>query len=229
MQFLLERLGIGTTHYWQCSISITTMQRQLGAARLWLFIIWPVIDTLITKLQDIYTPEEQLTIDKAICPFRGSIFFHVQIKGKRHKYGIKMFELCKAISGYIYNLDIYTGTHPTNSEHKTAFSVVERLCDKIKGKGHCVHMDRWFSSTKIFDHLWGWKTKAVGTVMSNKKEKPKQAFSGKLKKGKKISRQWNHLLAINWEDIRDVFLLTTAHEDELFEAPSSREHIIKYN
>ena len=96
-----------------------------------------------------------------------------------------MFELCKAISGYIYNLDIHTGANPTNSEHKTAFSVVDRFCDKIKGKGHCVYMDRWFSSTKIFDHLWGCKTKAVGTVMSNRKEMPKQAFSGKLKKGKK--------------------------------------------
>ena len=61
-----------------------------------LFKIRPVIDTLITKFQDIYTLEEQLTIDKAICPFQGRIFFHVYIKGKPHKYGIKMFELCEA-------------------------------------------------------------------------------------------------------------------------------------
>jgi hypothetical protein len=46
-------------------------------------------------------------------------------------------------------------------------------------------MDRWFSSPNIFDHLWGCKTKAVGTVMSNKKEVPEQALSGELKKGKK--------------------------------------------
>jgi len=100
-----------------------------------------------------------------------------------------MFELCEAKSGYIYNLDVYTGAHPTNSEHNTASSVSDRLCDKIKGKDHCVYMDRWFSSPKIFDLLWGCKTKAVGAVMSNRKEMPKQAFSGKLKKGKKKSRQ----------------------------------------
>jgi hypothetical protein len=34
-----------------------------------LFKIRPVIDTLITKFQDIYTPEEHMTIDEAICPF----------------------------------------------------------------------------------------------------------------------------------------------------------------
>jgi hypothetical protein len=61
-----------------------------------------------------------------------------------------------------------------------AFSVVDRLCDKIEGTGHCVYMDGWFSSPKIFNHLWACKTKAVGRVTSNRKK-----FSEKVKKGKK--------------------------------------------
>jgi hypothetical protein len=72
-----------------------------------LFKIRPVIDTLFTKFQDVDTPEEKLTIDVAIHPFRGCIFFRVYIKGKPHKYGTKMFELCEAKSGYVYNLDVY--------------------------------------------------------------------------------------------------------------------------
>ena len=126
-----------------------------------------------------------------------------------------MFELCEAKIGYVYNLEVYTAAHPTKSEHNMAFSVVDRLCDRIKEK------DRWFSSPKIFDHLWSCKTKAVGIVMFNRKEMPKQAFSTKLKKGEKISRQRDHLLAIKWKDIRNVFFLTTAHED-VVEAPLSR-------
>jgi hypothetical protein len=58
--------------------------------------------------------------------------------------------------------------------------------------------------------------------MSNRKEMHKKAFSVKLKKGEKISRQRDHLLAIKWKDVRDVHFLTTAHEDVLVEAPSSR-------
>jgi hypothetical protein len=129
----------------------------------------------------------------------------------------------------VYNLEVYTGAHPTKSERTTAFSVVDRLCDKIKGKGCCVYMERWFSSPKIFDHLCSCKTKAVSIVMSNRKEMPKQAFSTKLKKRRKISRQRDHLLAIKWKDIRDVFFLTTAHENILVEAPLSRgaHHKIK--
>jgi hypothetical protein len=50
----------------------------------------------------------------------------------------------------------------------------------MKGKGYCMYVDRWFSSPKTFDYLWGCNTKAVGTVMSNRKAMPKQVFSGKL-------------------------------------------------
>jgi hypothetical protein len=46
-------------------------------------------------------------------------------------------------------------------------------------------MARWFSSPKIFGYLWGCKTKAVGTVMSNRKEMPEQAFSEKTEKRQK--------------------------------------------
>jgi hypothetical protein len=72
------------------------------------------------------------------------------------------------------------------------------------------------------------KTKAVGTVMSNKKEVPKQTFSGDPKKCEK-SHQRHHLLAIQWKEILDVFFLTTAHENVLVQAPSSRvaHHKIK--
>ena len=150
------------------------MQRQLGDSQA--MTHYSKFGQLLThssqKLQVVYTPEEQLTIDKTICPFQGRIFYHVYIKGKPHRYGIKIFELCEAKSSYIYNLEDYTGTHPTNSKHITAVSVFDMLSDKIKGKGHCVYMDRWFSSPKIFDHLWVCKIRAVGTVMSNRKEMP---------------------------------------------------------
>jgi hypothetical protein len=83
-------------------------------------------------------------------------------------------------------------------------------------------MDRWFSSPKIFVHLSGCKTKAVGTVMSNKKEVFKQTSFWRTEKRRKISSQRDHLLAIQWKDIPDVFFVTTGHEDVLVQAPSSR-------
>ena len=35
-----------------------------------------------------------------------------------------MFELCKAKSSYVHNLEAYTGAHPTNSEQNMAFRLL---------------------------------------------------------------------------------------------------------
>jgi hypothetical protein len=58
-------------------------------------------------------------------------------------------------------------------------------------------------------------------VKSNRKEVPKQAFSAELKKGEKYLPKGSPLV-IHWKGIHDVFFLTTAHENVLLEAPSSR-------
>jgi hypothetical protein len=47
--------------------------------------VQPVLNALTTRFRNVYTPEENLTIDEAICAFRGRIFFHVYMKGKPHK------------------------------------------------------------------------------------------------------------------------------------------------
>jgi hypothetical protein len=89
------------------------------------FKIWPVIDTSL-QFQDVYTAEEQMTIDEAMCPFQRHISFRVYIKGKPHKYGIKIFELCVAKSGYVYNLKVLGHILPT--QNTTQHSVLLTGC-----------------------------------------------------------------------------------------------------
>jgi hypothetical protein len=108
-------------------------------------------------------------------PISRSYILSCCIKGKPHSYCIKMYELCDTKGVYVYYLEVCTCAHLTDPEHNTAFSAVDRLCDKT-----CAWING--SSPKIFDHLWVCKTKAVGTVMSNRKEVPRQAFSWELKK-----------------------------------------------
>jgi hypothetical protein len=52
--------------------------------------------------------------------------------------------------------------------------------------------------------------------MSNQKEMPKQTYA----KPKKLCR--DRLLAIKWRDVRDVYILSTAHDDSMVDAPASR-------
>jgi hypothetical protein len=116
---------------------------------------------------------------------------------------------------------VYAGAHPTDQEHKSSFNVVDRICEPIKNKRYTAYMDRWFSSPTLFDHLWSLKTKAVGTVMSNQKEVQKQTSVKKLKKKKvKNSLRRDHLLAIKWQDVCDVYILSTADDDSMVDAPA---------
>jgi hypothetical protein len=103
------------------------------------------------------------------------------MKGKPHKYGIKIYQLCEAKSGFVSNIEVYAGAHQTEEEYSTSFNAVNRLCDPIKNKWYTVHMDRFFSSPKIFDHMQIANTKAAGTVMPNQKEMPKELFPEKQK------------------------------------------------
>ncbi|UYV78050.1 PGBD5 [Cordylochernes scorpioides] len=180
-----------------------------------LFKIRPVLESLIYSFGNAYTPQQNLTIDEAMCPFRGRVGFRVYIKGKPHKYGIKIFQICEAVSGYAYNLDIYTGKDPEQPEHNSNPNLVDRLAKRFYGQGYHIYFDRWFSSPELFDKLWEKKTLAVGTVMPSRKTMPKTEFSQKLKRGEIIKMRRKHLLAIKWKDVRDVFMLSTVHEGKM--------------
>ncbi|UYV73854.1 PGBD5 [Cordylochernes scorpioides] len=180
-----------------------------------LFKIRPVLESLIYSFGNAYTPQQNLTIDEAMCPFRGRVGFRVYIKGKPHKYGINIFQICEAVSGYAYNLDIYTGKDPEQPEHNSIPNLVDRLAKRFYGQGYHIYFDRWFSSPELFDKLWEKKTLAVGTVMPSRKTMPKTEFSQKLKRGEIIKMRRKHLLAIKWKDVRDVFMLSTVHEGKM--------------
>lgn len=182
----------------------------------------PVLQTLTEKFQNSYSPYEDLTIDEAICAFRGRIFFRVYMKGKPHKYGMKIFELCEANSGYVCNMEVYTGAHEDDEAYNSSFNVVDRLCEPIKNNWHTVYMDRFFTSPTLVDHLWKSGTKVVGTVMPNRKEMPKVHFSQKIKKGEKLVAKRQHMMAIKWRDVRDVYILSSAHDDTMEETPAAR-------
>ncbi|UYV61213.1 PGBD5 [Cordylochernes scorpioides] len=184
-----------------------------------IYKIRTLFDSLVNKFRTWYSPDEKLTIDEAICPFRGRVHFRVYIKGKPHKYGIKIYEICESSTGYTCNLDIYTGRHPHQDlQYNSILSLVDRIAEPYYQKGHIIYFDRWFSSPQLFNHLWEKKTLAVGTVRHNRKGLPKKAFSKKLKKGESIFCQNSQLLALKWRDTRDVFMIATTQDSSMIQA-----------
>ena len=85
------------------------------------------------------------------------------MKNKPNKYGIILFTLCDAAIGYVLNCDVYTGT--MGNKNNTVQGIFERLCSNYLDKGHCIYMDRFYTSPSLLNLLWGKKTHGVGTVM----------------------------------------------------------------
>lgn len=172
--------------------------------------IRPIYDLIRQKCIESFYPNQNLTVDEGMCPFRGRVSFRVFMKNKPNKYGLKFYVLSDAESGYILNMELYTGK--LGDTDNSINSLMLRLCENYLDKGHTIYMDRFYSSPTLFDLLWSKKTLAVGTVMKNKKELPVAIKSTTLKKDGMIFRRRKHLLAIKWKDVRDVYILSTKHK-----------------
>ncbi|XP_049958066.1 piggyBac transposable element-derived protein 4-like [Schistocerca serialis cubense] len=81
-----------------------------------------------------------LTIDEAMCPFRGRTSFRVYMKNKPNKYGIKLYALCNSSTGCMLNCDVYTGS---------ARSVDNSIQDLVKRKLHLLAV-KWKSKRDVF-------------------------------------------------------------------------------
>lgn len=172
--------------------------------------IRPFFDSFIAACSSSFYPGQNLTIDEGICPFRGRIHFKVYIPSKPEKYGIKLYIVSDASTGYLLNCEVYSGS--AGNKKNAIQDLVERLCNKYLGKGHTIYMDRFYTSPLVFDYLWHNKTLAVGTVMQRRKGLPEVFKTSNLKKGEAVFQRKNHLLAVKWRDTRDVFMLSSKHK-----------------
>lgn len=172
--------------------------------------IRPYFDHIVNKFSTSFQPSSKLTIDEGMCGFRGRVHFRVYLKNKPDKYGMKLFIVSDARSGYVVKMEVYCGK---GIEDNSIIPLIERLLSKYLDKGYTIYMDRFYSSPALFDFLWNRQTKAVGTCMPNRKELPKEnVVNKKIKRGEIIFMRRGPLLCLKWKDTRDVLMLTTEHK-----------------
>ncbi|XP_043494109.1 piggyBac transposable element-derived protein 4-like [Polistes fuscatus] len=199
--------------------------------------IKPVINYLNQKFQEIYTMQENITIDESLIKFKGRLSYKQYNPSERARFGIKVYKLCESSSGYCYNFKIYTGCDKIYTTENASETVVKELSKPILHKGHTLYLDNWYSSPNLFVTLLNSKTNVIGTVRANRKNMPKDFLKKKLKIGEYEMRSCNGLLAIKWKDKRDVFILSTKHTTVEMTEQIKKQHnptwkpkcIIEYN
>ena len=145
-----------------------------------LFKIRPILDLVQDTYPQYFEPGKKLSLDETFRKFLGRIFFKQYMPKKPCKWGIKIFSLCDADTGYLLKFHIYTGKSEelpdsTNSEDSGMTSnMVKSLTSDYMDKGHVVYMDNFYSGIPLFEDLRSKNTGACGTICNSRKHLPKE-------------------------------------------------------
>lgn len=181
-----------------------------------------VLDKIRERFKFALKPFEGLVIDESLVLFKGRLAFKQYIKTKRHRFGIKLFVLCDCETGYILDFIVYAGkdtdiADQINPVLGVTGEVVMKLMEQHLYKGHSLYTDNFYTSPSLSLHLFERQTNSCGTVRQNRKGMPKLKL--KLSKGETSWQSSDKLLALKWKDRRDVYMLTTMHENEIITLP----------
>lgn len=187
-----------------------------------LYKIRPPLSHLQSRFTEVYRPQQNLSIDESMMPWRGRVAFRQFIPSKPIRYGIKLYLCCESKSSFVCKMDIYSGKKGDQVEKDHGPNVVKRFADSFSGLGHTVFIDSFFSSVELYEHLRKQGTTATGTIRKDRRGLPSQLGAVKLQKGQtcelKRDIQGNHgdpddqsasLHAVRFHDKKLVTLLTT--------------------
>lgn len=137
---------------------------------------------------------------------------------KPTKWGIKVWVLSEAKTGYIYDFRIYTGKGEVH-EQGLAYGVVFRLMQNLFESGRVLYCDNFYTSPHLFEDLYEHGIYASGTVRVNRKDIPSSLVKHSLVRNEATFLYHGVLTAGKWVDKRDVYVLSTLHRDEVEEVP----------
>ena len=178
--------------------------------------IKPVINELRKKFKLLIIPYKNVCIDESLFLWKGRLAFKQFIPTKRHRFGIKVFVICDCQTGVVLDFIVYAGSSTEFKLDKNlgkSGSVVMTLMKPYLNKGHSLFLDNWYTSPRLFEKLHEFKTGACGTVRKNRLGPVK--FS-QLTKGDFDYNNTNILMALKWQDRREVIILSTIHKPKMF-------------
>lgn len=132
--------------------------------------IW---DLFIVNCKQRFVPNDCVTIDEQLLPFRGRCKFLQYTPSKPAKYGIKIFWLCDARVPYAFDGIVYSGRQLGEEVQKNlGENIVRKLCSDLRNSGRNVTMDNFFKSVPLAEHLLEKSLTIVGTLPQNKPDIP---------------------------------------------------------
>ena len=174
----------------------------------------PILNLLSKTFCDFYVPGRYLSVDKAMCAFRGRISFLQYMPLKLIKRGIKVWMCSVPGLGYTSTFDVYTGKGASISGKGLSYDVVTKLVQPFYLTFRCVVFDNLFTGIGLLRELLRNGTYSVGTFRQNCKGFPVDLKNFRLKLKESEMRQCAQLIAAIWKDKgkSNVTTLSTGHQ-----------------
>lgn len=189
-----------------------------------LFKIRLITEWFNNEMLRVYYPGKDLSLDEGMILWRGRLLFRQYIKGKRHKYGIKLYSLCEP-DGLILAFAVYSGQGSPMSGKGHAAKVVRQLMCGKWDVGHSLYMDNFYNSFPLASELLRRDTYCTGTMRIDRKHLPLDVKTAKLQKGELIGRYSEGVMIGKWRDKRQVLYISTEFENDMGESINKRNQI----
>lgn len=99
-----------------------------------MFKLGPVLQLICNRLSSVFHPGKFLSLDESLVKWKGRLSFRQYIPSKRSRFGIKLYVLCDAVSGYIHKFSVYIGDEKGKS----------RICWALHDSEYCPDINEWF-------------------------------------------------------------------------------------
>ena len=172
-----------------------------------------------------YIPQQEVSIDEQMIGRKACISFLQYTPKKPKKFGVKFWVLCKSLSGYCLQFEIYTGKTDNMVEHELSYQAVFDLMKPYVNKNHHLYFDNFYTSPKLVeDRISG--IYSCGIIRTDKGQFPEDFKRTKLEIGSSLFLQAENMFAVHWKDKRDVFLFSLIHGNLSIEVQRKRGDMI---
>ena len=181
-----------------------------------LFRVKPLLDDLRTACRAYYVPEQALSVDESMVPTKAKTGMTQYMKDKPIKWGMKLFVLAEARTGYQVAFDVYSGKASTPSVHGLSYDAVMNLVTAANlGTGYHIYMDNFYTSPTLLKALVEKKYGACGTYRENRLGCPKDRANPLPRNATRGEMRWlreGPLLFVKWMDRKEINVLSTIHK-----------------
>ncbi len=188
-----------------------------------------LITTLQGNFKSQFTPGCCLSVDEAMIKYNGRLVRKQYMPRKPTKWGIKLWFLCDAKTGYCLNFEVYTGRG--NNPHVVqgfglGYTVVMNLMRNFLLSNHHVYADNFFSSIPLVEDLLEADTFYCGTLRKDRVGVPREIQRVPLKKYESVKwrKDTSSTMITHWLDKRHVYLISSNNSGEDTVKPRTRFH-----